>query len=86
MFALGSIPKHTKKMTILVFFILARTSTKSIQFINKTLFFFGVFHIVVLVLRENQQQQKIVNSNTISVCYAWALGNIFLFLISQNLK
>jgi hypothetical protein len=53
-------PKHTKKkMTIL--FILVCTTTNSIQFINKPVFCFDFFHVVVLVLLAKQQQQKIVN-------------------------
>jgi hypothetical protein len=36
-------------------------------------FCFGFFHVVVLVLLAKQQQQKIVNLYTISVCYAWDL-------------
>jgi hypothetical protein len=54
-------------------FILVRTTTKSIQFINKPVFMFRFFHVVVLVLLAKQQQRKIVNFYTISVCYAWAL-------------
>jgi hypothetical protein len=54
-----------------------------------TIFFcVGFFHVVVLVLLAKQQQQKIVNLYTISVCYAWALGynrqikqNIFVSLL-----
>jgi hypothetical protein len=33
-------------------------------------FCFDFFHVVVLVLLAKQQQQKIVNLCTISVCYA----------------
>jgi hypothetical protein len=40
-----------KKMTIFFLFILVRTTTKSIQFINKPVFF-------VLVLLAKQQQQE----------------------------
>jgi hypothetical protein len=40
---------------------------------SKLCFCFDFFHVVVLVLLGKQQQQKIVNLYTISVCYAWAL-------------
>jgi hypothetical protein len=39
-------------------------------------FCFGFFHVVVLVLLAKQQQQRIVNFNTISVSYAWALKSM----------
>jgi membrane-associated HD superfamily phosphohydrolase len=63
-------------MPILCFAFLVRTTTKSIQFINRPVFLFLFFHVVVLLLLTKQQQQKIINSYTISACYAWALVKI----------
>jgi hypothetical protein len=55
-----------KKITILFFMYFGTHSNKI-----HTIYF---VHVVVLLLLAKQQQLKIVNLYTISVCYAWALG------------
>jgi hypothetical protein len=58
------------------FFVYFGTHNHKIHTIYKqtsVLVFFNFFHVVVLVLYAKQQQQKIVDLDTISVCYAWAL-------------
>jgi hypothetical protein len=51
-----------------------RTTTKSIQFINKLLFLFSFFPCCCFVfISKQQQQQKIVILCTFLVGYAWAL-------------
>jgi hypothetical protein len=64
---------YEKKLRFYFLFILVRTTTKSLQFINKPIFWFFTCFGFVLVLLAKQQQQK-VNLYTISVyTYAWGL-------------
>jgi hypothetical protein len=52
-------PKHNKKKWRFYFlFILVRTTTKSIQFINKPVFLFSFFRVVVLLLLANSNNYK----------------------------
>jgi hypothetical protein len=50
-----------------------------LHFSTSQCFCFDFFHVVFLLLLAKQQQQKIVNLYTVSVCYAWAL----IILLSQ---
>jgi hypothetical protein len=72
--------KHTKKkLRFYSLFILERPTTKSIQFINKPVFLFWFFHVVVLVLPAKQQQQK-------SSIYIFDICLGLAFFISDHLK